>query len=141
MTTAVLSVGYERRTVEELLELLAAHHIEKVLDVRELPLSRKRGFSKQSLAAHLDAAGIDYLHLRSAGNPFRNLKADVERCLELYESHLCENPEVIDLLATEMEGTKVAVLCYERLHDSCHRSILLSALSRNGYDIDVIETH
>lgn len=140
MTSVVLSVGYERRTVEELLELLAGHHIEKVLDIRELPLSRKRGFSKQSLAAHLDAAGIDYLHVRSAGNPFRKLKADVERCLQLYDSHLCDNPEVVDLLATEMQGARVAVLCYERLHDSCHRSILLEALSRHGYDIEVIET-
>ena len=138
MAEVVLSVGYERRTIEEFIELLVDHKVVKVLDVREKPASRKPGFSKRSLEEHLERAGIEYLHLRSAGNPFRALKADVERCLQLYESHLCKNPEAVELLAAELEDETVAVLCYERAHECCHRSVLLDALAKRDHNLEVI---
>lgn len=138
MAEVVLSVGYERRSIEEFIELLVNHGVVKVVDVREKPASRKPGFSKRSLAEHLESAGIEYLHLRSAGNPFRTLKADIDHCLQLYKSHLCENPEAVEMLAAELENETVAVLCYERDHESCHRSVLLDALARHGHNLEVI---
>jgi len=134
----VVSVGYERRSLEDLVEILTEHGVEKLLDVREAPVSRRQGFSKRCLAARLDEAGIEYLHLAVAGNPYRWLKEDIERCLELYEAHLCENPEVVEVVAAELHGGPVAVLCYERLHDFCHRSVLLDALAQEGHHFKVV---
>lgn len=134
----IVSVGYERRSVEELLELLAAHGVEKLVDIRELPLSRRQGFSKRQLARSLGLAGIEYLHLRAAGNPFRKERADVERCLQLYESYLEEHPEVLEVIGAELAEGTVAFLCYERRHDCCHRSVLLDALIHQGRSLEVV---
>jgi uncharacterized protein (DUF488 family) len=127
----VVSIGYEGRTPAEFVEQLLARHVTKVIDVRELPLSRRKGFSKTSLSAKLKSAGIAYQHLRVAGNPHRHLKADTERCLALYAAHLKKHPEVVELVGNElMQSGRVAVLCFERAHESCHRSRLLDAIGR-----------
>jgi uncharacterized protein (DUF488 family) len=136
--TFIVSVGYERRSVEDLVSVLVDYGVRKLLDIREAPVSRRQGFSKRSLAARLDAAGIEYRHLRIAGNPHRRLREDIERCLQLYEEHLCENPQVVKAVAEEVLGQAVAVLCYERDHDDCHRSVLLDALAHEGHDLEVI---
>ena len=56
MKTALFTIGYEGRALDELIAELQAHRIDRVIDVRELPLSRRRGFSKtplrEALAAH-----------------------------------------------------------------------------------------
>ncbi|MBA3393051.1 MAG: DUF488 domain-containing protein [Deltaproteobacteria bacterium] len=59
--------------------MLSAHRIDRVIDVRDLPLSRRRGFSKTPLATALTAHGIEYVHLRQAGNPFRREKDSIPR--------------------------------------------------------------
>src|SRR4051794_34147798 len=71
-TTELFTIGYEKRHLQELIEIVRAARITKVVDVRELPLSRVRGFSKSPLGAALHAAGIAYVHLREAGNPYRH---------------------------------------------------------------------
>ncbi|HEY7289996.1 MAG TPA: DUF488 domain-containing protein [Vicinamibacterales bacterium] len=130
-TAAVVSIGYEGRTPAEFVALLVAHRITKVIDVRELPLSRRKGFSKTPLSAKLKSAGIDYCHVRAAGNPHRHLKADTARCLAMYTAHLKKHPEVVQLVGDELLSGRVAVLCFERAHAACHRSRLLDAVSRS----------
>ena len=49
--------------------MLREHDIETVVDVRELPLSRKPGFSKKTLAATLNLSGLDYVHISALGLP------------------------------------------------------------------------
>lgn len=138
MEPVVLSIGYERRSVEELIELLSEHGVERLLDVREAPISRRKGLSKRALTEHLNQAGIEYRHLKVAGNPHRKLKADIEHCLKLYEQHLCENPEVLEQVAAELDFGPVAMLCYEREHRCCHRSVLLDQLKQHGYQVEVV---
>jgi uncharacterized protein (DUF488 family) len=125
----IVSVGYEGRTPAELVALLQAHDVEKVIDVRELPLSRRKGFSKTPLSEVLRAAGIDYQHLRAAGNPHRHLKATPAVCLAKYSAHLAKHPEVVATVTTAIDGGRVALLCFERAHDACHRSRLLAAMT------------
>ena len=71
----VATVGYERRTVDELITALTEAAVEVLVDVRLTPLSRKPGLSKKRLAVLLQAAGIDYLHLPHLGNPRDNRDA------------------------------------------------------------------
>lgn len=52
------TIGYEGLTIGEFLDILSIHNIDLVVDVRELPLSRKRGFSKKVLAHKLGENGI-----------------------------------------------------------------------------------
>jgi uncharacterized protein (DUF488 family) len=124
----VVSIGYERRTPGELVQLLHAHGVAAVIDVRELPLSRRKGFSKTPLSGLLAAAGIDYLHLRQAGNPYRSMKERTSQCLGLYRAYLGRNPTISKAVASHVNGAPVAFLCFERQHADCHRSILIDSL-------------
>lgn len=129
--TPVVSIGYEGRTPHQFVALLEAHSVRKVLDVRELPLSRRKGFSKTPLSKLLRARGIAYEHLRAAGNPHRRLKATPAKCLALYSQHIAKHPDVVDLVRDALQDGPVAVLCFERAHDACHRSRLLDAVARS----------
>jgi uncharacterized protein (DUF488 family) len=137
--TTFISIGYEGRTPDELIDSLIEAQVERLLDVRALPLSRKKGFSKTALAARLAASGIEYLHLRAAGNPFRHLRADPERCLAAYDDHLRSHPEVLDLVMTASRGHRVAMLCVERQPATCHRSRILQALKARHRSVQVID--
>lgn len=138
--TQIISIGYEQRSITELIDILKDHHVERLLDVRELPLSRRKGFSKKALSSSLEEAGIEYQHLRAAGNPHRKLKGSIQQCLQLYGSHLEEHPEIIELVGAELSEAPIAMLCYERQHDECHRSVLLDKLNKFGYPIEIIRT-
>src|SRR3990170_89756 len=65
----IFTIGYEATTMGEFLAALASAGVERVIDVRALPLSRRPGFSKSPLRAALAEAGIDYVHLRALGTP------------------------------------------------------------------------
>lgn len=135
---AIVSIGYEGRTIGELISELRRRGVTRLIDVRQLPLSRKRGFSKSSLSAHLDQADIEYRHVRSAGNPYRFLKSQTARSLKLYDSYLTRNPDVLNDVRAEFVRESVAVLCYERVHAECHRSRLIHALNGAGLRIKLI---
>ncbi len=136
---SVVSVGYERRSVHELVEILESYEVGKLLDIRQTPISRRKGFSKIALASSLEDAGILYLHLRAAGNPYYKEKESIELCLRHYAYYLTNNPEIVETFAMELSRKTVAVLCYERQHDCCHRSILLDAVRQSGRRVKVIK--
>jgi uncharacterized protein (DUF488 family) len=57
---ALFTFGYEGLSIADFIARLTSSGVREVFDVRDLPLSRKRGFSKKSFAAALEAAGISY---------------------------------------------------------------------------------
>jgi uncharacterized protein (DUF488 family) len=128
--SVVFSVGYEGRKPGELIALLERAGVRRVVDVRELPLSRRRGFSKTPLREALAAHGIDYIHLREAGNPYRNLRDDLPRCLRLYAKYLDTHPRVLDAVDAALADRRSALLCVEARADVCHRSVLAKKLAR-----------
>ena len=131
----VLSIGYEGHTPDTFVQELAARGVRRLIDVRALPLSRKKGFSKNPLRAMLEERGIEYVHCQAAGNPFREKKA---ASLPIYEAHLAEHPEIIQEFAAHLRaGERTAVLCYERDESQCHRSVLLRAVADAGWKISV----
>ncbi len=138
-TKTIVSIGYERRTPDELVKALLSQGVRKLLDVRELPISRRRGFSKTALSLVLGDSGIQYHHIRTAGNPYRKHANSIERCLLLYAGYLNSNPEVVDMVVSEIDGDPVAFLCYERDDAHCHRSVLMRAIIERGHMIKVIQ--
>ena len=124
----LFTVGYEGRGLDEFVEILQAAGVDRVIDVRELPLSRRRGFSKTPLSEALSSAKIEYVHLRIAGNPYRDQRGDIARCLALYLQHLQRSPEVIEAVLEAASGHRAALLCVERDACNCHRSIIASGL-------------
>jgi uncharacterized protein (DUF488 family) len=135
MAMRIFTIGYEGATVGEFLAVLQAAGVERVIDVRALPLSRRPGFSKSPLRAALEEAGIDYVHLKALGTPSEGRTAaragrhqDMAR---IYAGQL-ELPEAMaqgaHLLALAAERPS-AVLCLERDPAHCHRTLLLDAIA------------
>ena len=136
MEPELFTIGYEQhRTPESLTAALRGAGIERLVDVRELPLSRRKGFSKTKLATTLSEAGIAYEHDRALGNPkpYRDLyKAGRQREGERgYRAHVRNGSAgAVDELAATLAGSKTAVMCVEHDHKSCHRAVLVDELRR-----------
>jgi len=134
----IFTIGYEGATVGEFLAALQQAGVERVIDVRALPLSRRPGFSKSPLRAALEEAGIEYVHLKALGTPAEGRAAaragrhaDLER---IYAGQL-ELPEAIaqgaQMIALAEEKPS-ALLCFEREPAHCHRSLLLDAVAADA---------
>lgn len=129
----LVSIGYEGKSVDELVAMLLAQHVRVLVDVRLTPLSRKPGLSKTKLSAALGAAGIGYVHYRVLGNPKDNrasFRAGTPESRERYSSVLATS-EATDALAHVgqlMDGGAVALLCFEHNHDECHRNVVAGRL-------------
>jgi uncharacterized protein (DUF488 family) len=128
----VFTIGYERRSQAELVRELCDAGVSLLADVRELPLSRRKGFSKTALAAALDEAGIEYRHLRSLGNPKPARDAwkrgDAAAGIAGYRAQLERAAADVDALAERVEAGGVCLLCVEHEPGNCHRSLLADAL-------------
>jgi len=127
------TVGYERRTVDELITTLTRAAVEVLVDVRLTPLSRKPGLSKNRIATRLYAAGIDYLHLPQLGNPRDNrdgLRRGDDAAVAKYRDVLRtpEGQAALDQLLRLATHRRVAVMCFEREAAECHRSMVADAL-------------
>ena len=127
----IAGIGYQGRTLDEVVERLRRASITTLIDVRELPSSRRAGFSKKALAERLAQEGIRYVHLRAAGNPRENRKsgAPSEEILARYREHLARTPGVLEGILDAAGGEPAALLCYEAEVNECHRSVLLEALA------------
>lgn len=126
--SVIVSIGYEGRSVEDVVSLLAANEVSVLVDVRLNAVSRKKGFSKTALSNALGEAGIEYRHERALGNPKENrepFRNGDESARDTYSRILSDGSrdtyEAVIALAREK---RVALLCFERSHESCHRSCI-----------------
>src|SRR5260370_1236139 len=96
----IFTLGYQGLNLQQYITLLEAADVAVVVDVRETAWSYKPGFSKSPLREGLNRAGIDYIHLKSAGNPSKNRKTarTTKECLSRYRRHLLSNPACLDEL-------------------------------------------
>jgi len=130
----IASVGYERhRDSATFAVLLREARIERLIDVRELPISRRRGYAKTALAEALAAEGIEYIHMRSLGNPkpFRDLykSGRVEEGRAAYERHLLgERAAALQELVPLIRERRSALMCVEHNSAVCHRAVIFAAL-------------
>lgn len=131
------TVGYEGADLSDFIATLKTHNIKQIIDVRDLPLSRKRGFSKNALASALAEVGVRYLHLKSLGDPKDGREAarsgDTARFRRIYGRHLDSIEAKDGLKAAAVAAKKVtsSLLCYERDHIDCHRSMIADRLKDN----------
>jgi uncharacterized protein (DUF488 family) len=63
MAAVTFTIGYERKTLDEFLSVLVEARVDRVVDVRALPLSRRRSFSKTPLGEALAARSIEYVYV------------------------------------------------------------------------------
>jgi len=139
----IFTIGYEGATMADFLAALTRAGVERVIDVRALPLSRRPGFSKSSLAASLAGVGIGYVHLKALGTPKpgrdaakRGDRATLETVyagqLHLPEAQ-AQAAQMLELAAEKPS----ALLCFERDPAVCHRTLLLAAEGQGAEVVDL----
>jgi uncharacterized protein (DUF488 family) len=144
----VLTVGHSTRPIDEFIDLLRAHGVNRLADVRTIPRSRRNPqFEKDALQKSLKKAGIGYLHVKGLGG-LRRPKPDSVNMewrnanFRGYADHML-TPEferslgrVIRLAARH----RVAVMCAEAVPWRCHRSLIGDALLARGIGVEDIMT-
>ena len=136
----VWTIGHSTRTFEALVELLRAHRIDTVVDVRTIPRSRRHPqFEKDALIERLPQAGIAYTHMPGLGglrkprpdSPNTGLRNEGFRG---YADYMQTEPFArhVTALMEIAEGTRSALMCAEAVPWRCHRSLLSDALVARG---------
>ena len=100
------------------------------MDVREIANSRRAGFSKKSLAAALDEAGIAYIHMKPLGTPKLGREAarkgDTPTMTRIFEAKLVEPESQLALAETAdlAKRGRTCIMCLEHDWHGCHRTIV-----------------
>ncbi len=128
------TIGYEALALSDFLGRLQHAGVSIVVDVRDLPLSRKRGFSKTALSQAVHAASMGYLHIRSLGCP-KDIRdryrtdGDWAAYTTAFLKHLDEQAAAIEDLAALCQTKSAALLCYEADAERCHRTYVARAVA------------
>ncbi len=129
--------------VEAFLEILAAHGIESIADVRTIPRSRHNPqFGSEALAASLQRAGLEYSHLPLLGG-LRRPRPDSRNLawrngsFRGYADHMetAEFEAGIASLLPLAGDRHTAILCAEAVYFRCHRALISDALVCRGIEV------
>ncbi len=133
----IVTIGYEGRTLEAYLNILLEDGVSLLCDVRRNALSRKYGFSKNTLARGCQGVGVRYEHIPELGIDSRlrkdlSTQASYDRLFEQYEQDvLPRQTEALGIISDwVVRGKRVALTCYEHLPGQCHRHCVSEALIR-----------
>jgi uncharacterized protein (DUF488 family) len=143
----LFTIGYEKLDQRQFMAHLSYHGVDVVADIRKLPVSRKKGFSKTVLGETLNHKGIDYLNYQALGAP-KELRDELyksgnyDRFFQKYENNISDKADhLADILSLINSGRKVALLCFERNPQICHRKVVaeeIRKLDGNGLKVEHI---
>ncbi len=139
----IYTIGHSTRTIEQFIELLKAHDIEELVDVRTIPKSRHNPqFGAEELAASLQRAGIAYKHLAKLGGLRHASKDSVNLgwqniSFRGFADYMAtsEFQAGLDELKALAEKKTVAIMCAEAVPWRCHRSLIADALAVQGWQV------
>lgn len=128
------TIGYEGADLDAFIATLQAAGVTLLIDIRDAPVSRRPGFSKNALAEALTGAGIGYRHVKALGNPKPGRDAaragDLQTYHRIFSAQLATD-DAVAALAVVVETAKTetpCLMCYERDPAQCHRSLVVAAL-------------
>ena len=132
---ALSTIGYEGHTLESYLTILLKSGVTLLCDVRRNPISRKYGFSKNTLARGCEGVGIRYEHLPELGiaseqRQSLDTQADYDALFADYErTWLPKQGSALKKIQGWIEaGERVTLTCYEHQPNQCHRHCVAEAL-------------
>lgn len=134
-TATLCSIGYEGRSLEGYLNALLGAGVTVLCDVRKNPLSRKYGFSRKTLSHVCGELGIRYEHLPQLGIESEDRQGlhDLASYQALFRQYaqmvlIRETAAVVRIADWVKGGECVALTCYERLPEYCHRTHVVRAV-------------
>ena len=141
--SVILTIGHSNRSWEEFLDLLKAHHVKLLVDVRKMPGSRKNPqFDRDTLSQALHDAGIDYLHLPGLGGLRRRVANSPNAgwkntSFQGYADYMLtpEFEQAIGELLEQAARSRTAYMCAERVYFRCHRMLVSDWLVAHGHEV------
>ena len=143
--TTLFTIGYEGVGIDSWINILKQNRISLVVDVREKPISRKKGFSKKNLYDVLNSNNINYLHIGTLGSP-SDLRSDLHATQNypaFFGKYLCYLRKQSDVLKTiigKASRNSTCLMCFEKDPLKCHRSVITDYLT-SIYPNDVKVEH
>jgi hypothetical protein len=136
----ILTVGHSTRAIDDFVELLRQHGVERLVDIRTIPRSRRNPqFNSEALAKSLRRQDIDYAHIKELGG-LRHTRRDSintgwrNASFRGYADYMQteEFQEAVGRLLQLCAEKRCAVMCAEAVPWRCHRSLLADALTTRG---------
>jgi uncharacterized protein (DUF488 family) len=140
----IWTIGYEKAAQSDVIAALERAGVETVLDVRDRPQSRRAGFSKSSLSASLQAAGIGYVHLKPLGTPKEGRVAhhsgDQATFWRIVDEQLATvaAAQALEEVAARASGERCCLLCYEADWRHCHRARIVERLGCEAHHLEAV---
>ena len=142
----VHTIGHSTRSVEELIALLREAGVDRLIDVRSFPRSKRNPqFNIDTFPGDLQAAGIAYRHVKALGGRRpKQPNADASpntawrvEAFKNYADYALPPPfrEALDALIGEADACASAVMCAEDVWWQCHRRIITDFLIAAGIDV------
>ena len=142
----ILTIGHSTLPIEKFLEMLNAHGIRELVDVRTIPKSRRNPqFGQNELAASLEKDGIQYVHLPGLGG-LRHARKDSintgwkNASFRGYADYM-QTTAFRESLAKLLElatASPTVIMCAEAVPWRCHRSLIADALTARGIPVEHI---
>jgi uncharacterized protein (DUF488 family) len=146
MAPTIWTIGYEQLLPAELANELREAGVQRLIDVRYRPQSRRAGMSKTRLGEMLAEHGIVYEHRRALGTPpdirwFYKHRRQAEGAVRFAEHVEGDAAEELDELAAELRGAapRTALMCLEADPAICHRRVLTDHLRRRIPGLQVVD--
>ena len=144
----IFTVGHSTLPIEKFLDMLEAHGIQQLVDVRTIPKSRRNPqFGQDQLAASLEQRGIRYSHLAGLGG-LRHARKDSintgwkNASFRGYADYM-QTPAFSQNLSQLIElaaASPTVIMCAEAVPWRCHRSLIADALTARGIKVEHILT-
>jgi len=138
------TIGYEGLDQRQFMAHLAHHGVDVVADIRKLPVSRKKGFSKTALKEMLNRGNIEYLNFQGLGAP-KEIREELyqsgnySRFFKKYLKNISDQQDLLETIHSLVDqGKKVSLLCFERNPQQCHRKVVaeeIKKLDGNGLEV------
>ncbi len=141
----LFTVGYEGVQIPAFIEALRDAGVEQIIDVRRIPLSRKKGFSKTPLKTTLNLAGFEYFHYKDLGCPqfireHYRINKDWTWYEDHFESFLDKNEDLLWDLIRMSNVSPSCLLCFEAESAKCHRRLIAERIKKMvGEDMRIID--
>lgn len=136
-TNHLYTFGYEGLDIDAFVLRVNDAGIKSIVDVRELPLSRKKGFSKSSFKEALAQSGIAYVHIPALGCPkeIRNsykANADWAQYTRKFLAYIETQDATVRELVKISKATTACLVCFEADYTMCHRTYVARAARKLG---------
>jgi uncharacterized protein (DUF488 family) len=134
----LFTTGYAGHDIDSFVGKLQKHGIESVMDVRQNPVSRKRGFSKLRLSEALVQNGIAYIHLRELGvqrelrDRLRAGACTLDQYFSDFHKYVVDQAEALGEVESRAARQRCCLLCVESRPEECHRAVVAEVLAQRA---------